>query len=88
MAQGAKEILTQKQSLLKMCSRIYSVPTHTPPVSSSILRPFISVLVCQPPAELVKINGKVQLEILPRLEDFTKLVEVTRTATATYIHSH
>lgn len=52
------------------------------------LRPFISVLVCQPLAELMKINGKVQLQILPRLEDFTKLVEVTRTATATYIHSH
>lgn len=34
-------------------------------------------------AELVKINGIVQLEILPRLEDFTKLVEVTRTAAAT-----
>lgn len=66
---------------------MYSLVDSSPPpslsVSSRIPVAISQCLICQPLAELVKINGIVQLEILPRLEDFTKLVEVTRTAAAT-----
>lgn len=74
--------MAQKYSLLKTGSPIDPVS----PNSSELQHPcgpLVSVLVGQPPPELVKINCKLQLQIWLRPKQFMKLTEVTMDC-----HSH
>ena len=67
-----------------MYSLIESVPNPLP-ISSSLPAGHLSVvLVCQPLPGPVQIDCRVQMQILLRLQDFMKLMEMRmRTATLT-----